>query len=312
MTQTATPRTEAQPFRVFAVRVGRLRRLSPSFLRVTFTGPDLRDFADNGYDQRIKLILPLPDGGLDHLPTGPDWYQRWRDLPAQRRNPIRTYTVRAVRPGAAEADVDIVLHGDAGPASRWANRVAPGDRAALVGPDARFPGLRGGIEFRPPAHAKTMLLAGDETAVPAICAILERLPPDTVGEALLEVPTAADALPVDAPPGVPVRWLARDGARPGGRLVPAVTDAGRRLLGQPARPGQEVSEVDVDAGILWDVAAGPDGAPLVDSTELYVWLAGEAGVVRTLRRHLVTERGVDRRSVAFMGYWRIGRGEGDG
>jgi NADPH-dependent ferric siderophore reductase len=42
---------------------------------------------------------------------------------------------------------------------------------------------------------------------------------------------------------------------------------------------------------------------------LYAWLAGEAGVIRTLRRHLVAERGMDRHAVAFMGYWRIGRAD---
>jgi iron complex transport system ATP-binding protein len=42
---------------------------------------------------------------------------------------------------------------------------------------------------------------------------------------------------------------------------------------------------------------------------LYAWLAGEAAVIRTLRRHLVAECGVDRRAVAFMGYWRRGRAE---
>jgi iron complex transport system ATP-binding protein len=40
----------------------------------------------------------------------------------------------------------------------------------------------------------------------------------------------------------------------------------------------------------------------------YVWLAGEAGVVTGLRRYLLREAGFDRRSVAFMGYWRQGRG----
>jgi NADPH-dependent ferric siderophore reductase len=44
-------------------------------------------------------------------------------------------------------------------------------------------------------------------------------------------------------------------------------------------------------------------------TGIYAWLAGEAGVIRALRRHLVSERGIDRRTVAFMGYWRIGRAE---
>ena len=32
-------------------------------------------------------------------------------------------------------------------------------------------------------------------------------------------------------------------------------------------------------------------------------------MIRTLRRHLVAECGLDRRSVAFMGYWRLGRAE---
>ena len=42
----------------------------------------------------------------------------------------------------------------------------------------------------------------------------------------------------------------------------------------------------------------------------YAWLAGEAGVIKTLRRHLVVDLGWDRRAVAFMGYWRRpGRGE---
>ena len=58
------------------------------------------------------------------LPDRPDWYARWRALPDERRNPIRTYTVRAVRRDAPEVDVDIVLHGDGGPASRWAERAA--------------------------------------------------------------------------------------------------------------------------------------------------------------------------------------------
>ena len=80
--------TAPLPWRFFSTTVREVRRLSPSFLRVTFTGDDLDQFADNGFDQRIKLIPPLPDCGHDHLPTGPDWYEEWRDLPDDRRNPI--------------------------------------------------------------------------------------------------------------------------------------------------------------------------------------------------------------------------------
>ena len=186
--------TVVLPYRHFAVSVRRVRRLSPSFVRVTFGGEDLAGFADNGYDQRIKLIFPLPGVGLAPMPTGPDWYARWRELPTELRNPIRTYTVRAVRRAERELDVDMVCHGDTGPASRWAGTAAPGDPLLVIGPDAAYPGPHGGVEFHLPAGDPTLLLAGDETAVPAICAILERLPADARGEALLEVPYELDAL----------------------------------------------------------------------------------------------------------------------
>jgi NADPH-dependent ferric siderophore reductase len=310
--------TDVQPWRVFGVRVAALRRLSPSFLRVTFTGDDLDSFADNGYDQRFKLILPVPRHGLAHLPTGPDWYAAWRALPDERRNPVRTYTVRAVRPDERQVDVDMVLHpenghGHGGPALRWASTARVGDLAALLGPDAGFTGDHGGVEFRPPPGVRSLLIAADETAVPAVAAILERLGPDAAGQALLEVPCAADALPLGAPPGVRVTWLTRDGGAPGSRLVPAVVAAAGSppaVGGPPAvAPADEPGSSDesgVDEDLLWEV---PDSGPVGES---YAWLAGEAGVIRTLRRHLVGDRGWDRRSVAFMGYWRLGQAERTG
>ncbi|HKT01375.1 MAG TPA: siderophore-interacting protein [Rugosimonospora sp.] len=290
-------------FRVFDAEVGRVQRLSPSFVRVTFTGPDLDAFADNGYDQRIKLILPLPGIGIGRLPTGPDWYPRWRALPVYARNPIRTYTARAVRPALREVDVDLVLHGEGGLATRWASRAAPGTVVALLGPDARYPGPHGGVEFRPPAGTGPLLLAGDETAVPAIGAILSRLPAGTRGAALLEVPHSGDALPVHAPPGLRVRWLPRNGHSPGHCLVPAIHDTAPGLLGGTV-PGStpEPVDVDVDAEPLWEV---PDGTAAAGRP--YAWLAGEAGVIRTLRRYLRGELGLGRDATAAMGYWRLGR-----
>jgi NADPH-dependent ferric siderophore reductase len=261
---------------------------------VRLTGADLDRFADNGFDQRIKLAFPLPGADGVDLPTGPDWYPRWRALPDGRRNPIRTYTVRAVRPHLSEVDVDLVLHGDAGPASRWARRARPGDRIAILGPDAGFPGDHGGVEFRPP-HSGPLLLAGDETAAPAICAILERLPADAHGHVHVEVPEPDDALPVTAPPGMAVSWLPRGAGPHGSRLVPAVEATDVRATRTPASPARTD-----DPDLLWDVPAEtPADAPL------YAWLAGEAGVIRRLRRHLVDDRGLDRRTVAFMGYWRL-------
>ncbi|MGW3350559.1 siderophore-interacting protein [Nonomuraea rubra] len=299
-----------EPYHMFHVRVDRLERLSPSFLRVTFTGEDLHHFADNGFDQRLKLLLPVPEHGMAHLPTGQDWYLRWRELDQAKRNPMRTYTARLVRPEAGEVDVDVVMHPDGGPVARWAEGVQPGDVAALYGPTSRFEGRHGGLEFHPPAGTGCVLIAGDETAVPAICGILERLPAHLNGEVFMEVPCDDDALPVETPASVKVTWLARNGGERGARLIPAVRAAAGRLLPSaptagPAAASPDFVDVDVDAEELWEVPPEEE----VDYGPLYAWLAGEASVIKTLRRHLVGERGMDRRSVAFMGYWRDGRAE---
>ncbi|WP_410908407.1 siderophore-interacting protein [Puerhibacterium sp. TATVAM-FAB25] len=332
----------AQPWRMFDVEVTRVTRLCPSFVRITFTGSDLDRFADNGRDQRIKLLLPAPCGGWEYLDRqNPDWFTQWRALPEERRNPLRTYTVRAVRPDLREVDVDLVLHGDTGPASRWANGARPGSPLVIMGPNAEYEGAHGGKEFAPPECAHALLLAGDETAVPAIAAICESLPVDAFGEVFLEVPHPEDRWTLVAPEGVRVHWLGRDGREHGELLVPAVREAADRLLAMGVRPTQEpvqravpepvevplgtvtapalsstgvdldgeLQDVDVDAEILWEVPVDQTGHALVQDAVLYAWLAGEAGVIKTLRRYLVGECGVDRKAVAFMGYWRKGRAE---
>nr|BFF17275.1 hypothetical protein GCM10025730_07960 [Promicromonospora thailandica] len=238
---------------------------------------------------------------------------------------MRTYTVRTVRQNLREVDVDVVMHGDTGPASRWALTAAAGDPMVIMGPNAEYDGVHGGVEFAPPSTSHALLLAGDETAAPAIAAICESLPRDAVGEVFLEVPHPEDGWDVGAPEGVRVHWLARDGREHGDVLVPAVQDAADRLLAMGVRPSSsettpaltaagldlsgEADDVDIDAGILWEVPVDQAGQPLVQETVLYAWLAGEASVIKTLRRYLVNECQVDRKSVAFMGYWRKGRAE---
>jgi NADPH-dependent ferric siderophore reductase len=173
----------------------------------------------------------------------------------------------------------------------------------LVGPRSGV--AFGGIEFTQDP-AREVLLAGDETAVPALCRILADLEPDARGTAFLEVPDTADVLEVTAPPGVEVVWLPRNGAPLG---EPQVTAARRHLGVPPAAALVADHQVRAD---LWETpgysSSGESlGSPQPRSPhDLYAWIAGEARVVTTLRRCLVHELGLPRRQVAFMGYWRRG------
>ena len=85
----------------------------------------------------------------------------------------------------------------------------------------------------------------------------------------------------------------------------------------PTDSDRELEDVNIDEEILWDVPAaltqaaqGSSTATEKDARPFYAWIAGEAGPVKRLRRYLVQEVGVDRKQIAFMGYWRQGRAEG--
>jgi NADPH-dependent ferric siderophore reductase len=301
-TQTeALTESPVRPFDLFPAEVKALQRLSPSFVRVTFAGEALAHFADNGYDQRFKLIFPAPACGFDKMPTSERWYSELRALPEEEQCGVRTYTVRAVRHQVREVDVDMVIHeahgeDECGPALRWLREAAVGDRLLLLGPDARWEGPHGGVDFHAPDGAE-ILIAGDETALPAIAAILEDLPITARGKAFIEVPEAADAMALDAPEDVEVVWLAREGAAWGERLIPAVTEAAR---GMEFAAGSEQFE-EVEDEMIWEA---PQGAA---QSGAYVWIAAETGVVKALRLTIRKELGLPKESGAFMGYWRNGK-----
>ncbi|WP_233498908.1 siderophore-interacting protein [Blastococcus sp. TF02A-26] len=302
------PPVEAPGWRFFDTVVTGVRRIGPSTVRLTLGGPELATFGAAGDDQRIKFVIPQPGRDVgDLVAHGADWYPYYCSMADEVRPFVRTYTVRAARVDRAEIDVDVVLHGvdegHAGPAATWAAGAVPGDRLVVLGPDRPGTGRMWGVEWAPPATAHTLLLAADETAVPAVSAILEGLAevPGRRVVALLEVPEPGDEQVLDVPAGVTVRWLPRSGRVRGELLVPAVHAALCDLgIASAERSGEVVEDVDLDAGLLWEV-------PDPDATAgCYAWLAGEAGVVKQLRRHLVTDLGVPRNEVAFMGYWRVG------
>ncbi|MGH3392446.1 MAG: siderophore-interacting protein, partial [Actinomadura sp.] len=103
------------------------------------------------------------------------------------------------------------------------------------------------------------------------------LPPGTVARVWIEVQHATDLRTLPTAADAEITWLIRDGA-------------GRQRT-----------------GLLCEAVRAAD---LPDDTP-YAWIAGEAGAIRALRRHLVRERGYDRRAVTFTGYWRRGATEDD-
>ena len=314
-----TTRTSVLPMLLTEVEVVSVERLSPSFVRVELGGAELGEFGVDGerYDQRIKLIFPDPvSGGITSVADADEsWLASWLDLPTEERGHMRTYTIRDVRSSGVDTAivVDIVLHlaGDqVGPGSNWAADAAPGDRLVMLAPRAGFP--YGGIEFAPAVGADLLLVA-DETAVPAVCTILEQLSPTATGAAFLEVPSAADFLDVRGPEGVSVTWLARGDAPHGQRLHHEVVTHLGPFFDSSAGAPVEVAPDEVDPD-LWETPYYSSSGEEIAATRsvghefdgLYAWIAGESEVVTGLRRHLVNELHIDRGQVAFMGYWRRG------
>lgn len=290
-----------QIYRLFEVALKERRVLSPSLHRLVFTGADVARMKTEGPDQRIKVFFPLPGQDAPDVPSGEDWYARYRALADDQRPPMRTYTLRQLRAAQGEVDVDFVLHGETGPASRWATHARPGDRVVLLAPDADCAESSEGWEWKPPAGVGQVLLVADETALPAVAGILEELaaqvdPPRVL--ALLEVAGEGGAIALKAPPTAELVWLPRGQAACGQALVEAVQ---ARLAASSVVAGEALDEIDVDAQILWEQSHAGVAGPF------YAWVAGEAGAVMAIRRHLVRDCGLDRRALTFMGYWRQGR-----
>jgi NADPH-dependent ferric siderophore reductase len=263
-------------YRFFEFEVARTRRVSPGVLRVTFRGARpgaLAEFASGGRDQRFKLFFPQPGEEVARVPVeaGEQWYASWRAMDPSLRALMRTYTVREQRRELGELDVDFAMHTPPGPAAAWALSALAGDRITALGPDEAE---NAGIDFRPPPDTDWILLAGDESALPAISGILEWISPATVVRAWIQIDHGEDVQALSTWADAEITWLVRGGRR---SLAQAVSEA--RL---------------------------PSGTP-------YAWLGGEASEVRELRRHLVGlgagGRGFERRRVTFTGYWRRGATE---
>lgn len=294
------------PYKVFDASLQAKQLLSPHLMRITLAGPMIADMATSAPDQRIKLFFPAPDGSPAALPHAADWYAQYRAMNVSERPAMRTYTIRHLRACECEVDVDFVLHGDTGPASRWASHAQPGDRVQIVAPDRHYPGEPGGFEWKPPQALKHLLLVADATALPAALGILDQLaqasqPPVT--QAFIEIESAQDRLETPHWPGLKVHWLVRDQRSPAPAAGTLMVEAVRQVTLPTISGGAqevELAEVDVDEEILWEVfESANDG--------FYGWIAGETAAVMSLRKYLIKERAIPREALNLMGYWRYNK-----
>ncbi|GAB3446259.1 siderophore-interacting protein [Actinophytocola sediminis] len=189
-TNATRRRSRRQETSLWRVPVLRVEQVTPRLTRITVGGDRLAGFVSAGTDQNVMLYF-YPDG-VDLPDTLEAARARW----STARPLTRTYTIRRHDPATNELDFDFVLHDAPGPASDWAKHATPGDELIFVGPSPAY---------QPDPAADWHLLAGDETALPAIAAILDVLPADAVTRVFVEVDDAGEEQPLP----VPVTWVHR-------------------------------------------------------------------------------------------------------
>ena len=386
---------------IFTLAVSRVERLTPSYVRVSLTGPSLR-YAVNPValgglnadahavgeqdttgsegelgsyrgvlDGYVKLLVPPAvehdeHGRITSLSPEPvhidltdTWRQDWFALPDTERGWMRTYTLRASRqrepdatlrkvsealpaaplipagvslpaaPGVdsalPEIDLDFVCHTEVnsdgvecmGPGATWASLAERGDRVSILAPLAGQPLWASWSS----GGAERIILAVDETAVPAALSILadyvagEQKPAEI--QLIAEVPHVTDSLTTlwEGPyphlpalselPNLTVNWCAREDAPRGEALTAGL----RKALGLGAWNSKGASitaepspDRDGETEVVWTLADD-------ENPQIYIFIAGEASVVKTLRRICVQEASIPKNDVSFMGYWRVGRTE---
>ncbi|UQX86835.1 siderophore-interacting protein [Jatrophihabitans telluris] len=255
-----------RPRHPISARVLRREQLSPSLVRLVVGDGDIARFdgerAAAFADAYVKVMFLHPEADYDR-PI--DMAAIRTSHPAEHWPKLRTYTVREWDADAQELTLDFVVHGEEGLAGPWAASVGTGAEILLNGP---------GGGYSPDPEADWHLLVGDDSALPAIAAALQRLrnragdPAETL--VFIEVHDQAHEIPLAIGARTTVHWVHRGDEAVGLRLVEQV------------------------------------GRALFPAGRVHAFVHGEAGAVRQLRRHLRGERGIGLDQLSISGYWRLG------
>lgn len=235
-------------------------QLTPMMRRVRLKGADLERFETGGL--HVRLLFPKKGSAPRWPVSGSDGRPQWPE--AQERPVSRIYTVRAVDVDAGVVDIDMVLHDGSAPGSDFARHAAPGDVVGLIGPSGD------GIP-----EADWLFMAGDETAIPGIARILERLPASTTAVVRIEVADGAEEQALTTAADLDLKWLHRDG-RPAGNST---------LL------SQALAQTEFPT----------------DGRSVYAWSACEYADFKRIKPMMKKDKGLKKGSLLPMLFWRLGR-----
>ena len=262
MADLAKAAPKRKPRKAHEATVTGRRQLSPDLVRLSMSSPAFVGKELEFTDHYIKLLFVPEEADY----SWPFDIAQIRDEQPRDKLPItRTYTLINLDSETGDFDVDFVVHGDSGLAGPWARVAEVGDKLGFLGP---------GGAWGPAAEYEHFVLAGDESAAPAISAGLKHLPEGTTATAYIEVEAEDRKFELPTREGVEIHWVLRDGATHGTELSHAVREGG-------IPEGKKTS---------W-------------------FIHGVAEMIKELRRFLFVESEVPKKNVSISGYWRIGMTE---
>jgi NADPH-dependent ferric siderophore reductase len=228
-------------------RVCNITDTTPHLRRISLTHPSLKDVGELNPGAHVKIIIP-PEKGNQSV--------------------RRTYTIRKLDRVSGMMDIEFVLHGDNGPASAWATNVSINNYLGL--------GIKQSRKII--NWSDWYLFVGDESAIPAITAILESLPEGTPGLAFIEVSSRFGIFQINTKSSVKICWLSRE-----------------------EEPSVHYSKL----------LKGLEGLEPPDASHYsrYAFIAGEHDMVNTVKKHISQQLGFEREELHATIYWTRGLSE---
>ncbi|MDN3682462.1 siderophore-interacting protein [Vibrio tapetis subsp. quintayensis] len=234
-------------FNMRMTQVHNIIDLSPHMRRIILSGSDLNDFPVGQESAHVKIVLPSP--GQIKPKLGFSFGMKKR---------MRSYTIRAFDDITKQLTLDFAVNDHQGLATGWASNAQIGDYLGIAGPGkAKYP------DYLADWH----LLIADLTALPALAAILEKLPESAQGQVLVQVPSLADRQEVKIPIGINLKWV---------------------INSDPSQP-KLLEELE---SITWQ---SPNPA---------IFVAANAQQVKGIRQYIQKNRNYNSDKSYFSGYWK--------